>query len=112
MAWHGKSLGELVALLHAEFGEHHYGRVDLPVKSGQKEKAISHFSTDKLQRLLDWPITRRENLDGIKVYLGDIGWLMLRASGTENMLRIYSETTRAEATQRVLDAVVALVQTM
>jgi phosphomannomutase len=112
MAWHGKSLGELVALLHAEFGEHHYGRVDLPVKSGQKEKAIGHFSADKLQRLLDWPITRRENLDGIKVYLGDIGWLMLRASGTENMLRIYSETTRAEATQRVLDAVVALVQTM
>ncbi len=29
MAWHRKSLGELVALLHAEFGEHHYGRIDL-----------------------------------------------------------------------------------
>jgi alpha-D-glucose phosphate-specific phosphoglucomutase len=110
MAWHGKSLGELVALLHAEFGEHHYGRVDLHVKNGQKEKAIGHFSTDTLQRLLDWPITRRENLDGIKVYLDDIGWLMLRASGTENMLRIYSETTRPETTKRVLDTVVALVQ--
>jgi len=110
MAWHGKSLGELVALLHAEFGEHHYGRVDLYVKNGQKEKAIAHFSDAQLQRLLDWPITRRENLDGIKVYLGDIGWLMLRASGTENMLRIYSETTRAQTTKRVLDSVVAFVQ--
>jgi len=112
MAWHGKSLGELVALLHAEFGEHHYGRVDLHVKDGQKEKAIGRFSDTQFQRLLDWPITRRENLDGIKVYLGDIGWLMLRASGTENMLRIYSETTRAETTKRVLDSVVALVQEM
>jgi len=110
MAWHGKSLGELVALLHAEFGEHYYGRVDLHVKNGQKEKAIGHFSADTLQRLLDWPITRRENLDGIKVYLDEIGWLMLRASGTENMLRIYSETTRPETTKRVLDTVVALVQ--
>jgi phosphomannomutase len=110
MAWHGKSLGELVALLHAEFGEHHYGRVDLLVKNGQKEKAIGYFSTDKAQRLLEWPITRREDLDGIKVYLDEIGWLMLRASGTENMLRIYSETTRPETTKRVLDAAVALVQ--
>jgi alpha-D-glucose phosphate-specific phosphoglucomutase len=112
MAWHGKSLGELVALLHAEFGEHHYGRVDLHVKNGQKEKAIGRFSDAQFQRLLDWPVTRRENLDGIKVYLGDIGWLMLRASGTENMLRIYSETTRAETTKRVLDSVVVLVQQM
>ena len=112
MAWHRKSLGELVALLHAEFGEHHYGRVDLHVKNGQKEKAIGHFSDAKFQRLLDWPITRREDLDGIKVYLDDIGWLLLRASGTENMLRIYSETTRPETTKRVLDTVVALVQKM
>jgi alpha-D-glucose phosphate-specific phosphoglucomutase len=112
MAWHGKNLGELVALLHQEFGGHYYNRVDLHVKNGQKEKAIGHFSSADLQRLLDWPITRRENLDGIKVYLGDVGWLILRASGTENLLRIYSETTRPETTKRVLDAVVALVQTL
>jgi len=110
MAWHGKHLGELVALLHAEFGEHHYGRVDLHVKNGQKEQAIGHFSAGKFHRLLDWPVTHRENLDGIKLYLGDIGWVMLRTSGTENMLRIYSETTRPETTKRVLDAVTTLVQ--
>ena len=110
MAWHGKSLGELVAMLHAEFGEHHYGRVDLTLKNGQKEKAIGHFSAAKFQRLLDWPVTRRENLDGIKLYLGDIGWVMVRTSGTENMLRIYSETNRPETTRRVLDEVAALVQ--
>jgi alpha-D-glucose phosphate-specific phosphoglucomutase len=110
MAWHGKHLGELVAMLHREFGEHHYGRVDLTLKNGQKEKALALFAGDKFKQLLDWPITRRENMDGIKVYLGDIGWAMVRASGTEHMLRIYSETTRAETTRRALDAVVALVQ--
>jgi phosphomannomutase len=112
MAWHRKSLGELVRVLHAEFGEYHYGRVDMDVKPGQKEKAIAHFSNGKLQKLLDWDVTRRENLDGIKVYLGDIGWVMVRASGTENLLRIYSETQRPEMTQKVLRAVTELVRTL
>jgi alpha-D-glucose phosphate-specific phosphoglucomutase len=112
MAWHGKRLGELVAMLHREFGEHHYGRVDLTLKDGQKEKAIDYFSATKLQSFLDWPITRRENLDGIKVYLGDIGWAMVRGSGTEPMLRVYSETTRADTTRRVLDEVTKLVRSL
>ena len=110
MAWHGKRLDELVALLRREFGEHHYGRVDLTLKDGQKEKAIARFSDAKFQKLLDWPIVRREDMDGVKVYLGEIGWVMVRASGTERMLRVYSETTRPETTQRVLAEVAALVQ--
>jgi alpha-D-glucose phosphate-specific phosphoglucomutase len=110
MAWHGKRLEELVAMLHAEFGEHHYGRVDLELKPGQKEKAIAHFSDAKLNRLLDWPVVKKENLDGIKTYLGGVGWVMVRASGTENMLRIYAETTQPETTERVLEATRTLVQ--
>jgi phosphomannomutase len=110
MAWHGKHLGELVAMLHQEFGEYHYGRVDLHTKDGQKEKALRYFADPNLKSILDWPVTRREDLDGIKVYIGDLGWVMVRASGTENMLRIYSETSRPETTRRALDAVVSVVQ--
>jgi phosphomannomutase len=112
MAWHGKSLGELVRALYAEFGEYHYGRVDLDVKPGQKEKAIAHFSDGKLKRLLDWPVSRREDMDGIKVYLGEIGWVMVRASGTENLLRVYSETSKPETTSRVLTAVGEIVHNL
>ena len=109
MAWHGKSLGELLTALHAEFGEYHYGRVDLDLKPGQKEKAIAHFSNGKLDRILDLPIVRREDMDGIKVYLGEAGWVMVRASGTENLLRVYSETSKPETTRRVLNAVKQIV---
>ena len=112
MAWHGKSLGELLSALHAEFGEYHYGRVDLELKPGQKEKAISHFSDGKLNRVLDFPVARRENMDGIKLYLGEAGWVMVRASGTENVLRIYSETGKPETTRRVLANVSDLVQSL
>jgi len=112
MAWHGKRLGDLVALLHREFGEHHYGRVDLTLKDGQKEKAIERFNDSRLSALLDWPIVGREDLDGVKVYLGDIGWAMVRASGTEPVLRVYAETTRPEATRRILDEITSLVRTL
>jgi phosphomannomutase len=110
MAWHGKRLGELVKMLQRDFGEHHYGRVDLIVRDGQKQKAIQRFADPKFAKLLDWPIVRHENMDGVKVYLGAIGWVMVRASGTEPMLRVYAETTRADTTRRVLDEVAGQVQ--
>jgi alpha-D-glucose phosphate-specific phosphoglucomutase len=112
MAWHGKTLGELMAILHAEFGEFHYGRVDMDVNPAQKQKAIAFFGDDKTKQLKNWAITRRENMDGIKVYLDDLGWLLIRASGTENLLRIYSETSSAATTQRVLDSAVDTIRTL
>ena len=112
MAWHGKSLGQLLGALHVEFGEYHYGRVDLDLKPGQKEKAIVHFSNGQLNRILDLPVVRREDMDGIKVYLGEAGWVMVRASGTENLLRVYSETSRPEITRRILNAVTQIVHNL
>ena len=109
-ARHGKSLGELINALHTEFGEHHYGRVDLDVKPGQKERAVGYFSDEKLKKLADLKITRRENLDGIKIYLDGFGWAMVRASGTENLLRLYSETSDPATTRRVLQVVAETVQ--
>jgi alpha-D-glucose phosphate-specific phosphoglucomutase len=110
MAWHGKSLGELLRTLHAEFGEHHYGRIDLDVNPAQKQRAIQHFSDDSLKKLDGLPVVRRENLDGIKVYLSEVGWVMVRASGTENLLRIYSETTASDTTKKVLQSTVSAIQ--
>jgi phosphomannomutase len=112
MAWHGKRLGELVSMLHAEFGEHHYGRVDLELRAGQKEKALAWLSDETLPRLLDWPVVRRENLDGTKLYLGDIGWVLARASGTEALLRIYVETNQSDSTRSILDRLSAAVRAL
>jgi phosphomannomutase len=110
MAWHGKRLEELVADLHGEFGEHHYGRADLTLREGQKEKAIEYFADNEFKRLLEWPVVRREDLDGVKAYLGEIGWVMVRASGTERMLRVYAETTKPETTRQILEEVTAMVR--
>jgi phosphomannomutase len=102
MAWHRKRLGALVKMLHAEFGEHHYGRVDLELKPGQAQRAMKHFSSEALERIGHWPVERRENMDGVKLYLKGAGWMLVRPSGTEHLLRIYAETNRAQTTESVL----------
>lgn len=109
MAWHGKRLGEMVKMLHDEFGVHHYGRVDLELRAGQKEKAIEHYGS-RVEILLEWRVERREDMDGQKLYFGDAGWLLVRASGTERMLRVYAETTHPQTTARVLEEVCAKVR--
>jgi len=111
MAWHGKTLGELLDGLHKEFGEHHYGRVDLDVTAKQKAAAMAWFSDGEANNILEWPVVRRETMDGIKLYLGEVGWVLVRASGTENLLRVYAETSHQEATRRVLSAVIDRIHT-
>jgi len=112
LAWHRKSLGEIIRDLHAEFGEFYYGRVDLELRPGQKEKALEHFDNPRLARHLDLPITNREQLDGVKIYFGDASWLMVRGSGTEPMLRLYAETNSAATTRAILDGTAAFVRAL
>ena len=110
VAWHEKTLGELLEVLHQEFGEYHYGRTDLDVSPQQKEKALAWFSNGRATKILSWPVVHRETMDGIKLYLGNIGWVMVRASGTENLLRVYAETSQQQTTRKVLQAVVDRIQ--
>ena len=102
MAHYGKSLGELVAELHREFGPHHYGRVDLTLAPGQKERAMEAASAKDLKQFAGFGVERRENLDGIKMYLDNGAWLLVRSSGTEPLLRVYSEAPSQQIVQAVL----------
>ena len=102
MAHYGKSLGELVAELHEEFGPHHYGRVDLTLKLGQKERAMEALSQIGLDQFVGYRITEREDLDGVKLYLDNGAWLLVRPSGTEPLLRVYTEAASPELVQEIL----------
>jgi phosphomannomutase len=51
-------------------------------------------------------------MDGIKICLGEIGWVMVRASGTENLLRVYSETSKPDTTRHILGAVTEIVHNL
>ncbi|WP_263350261.1 phosphoglucomutase/phosphomannomutase family protein [Acidicapsa acidisoli] len=116
MAEEKKTLGQLVADLQAEYGEHQYGRIDLHIPDRLKNAAIARA------RLLHagetafagMKILRVETLDGVKFYLDNPEaktkpnaaetWLLLRASGTEPLMRIYSESCSKESVTKLLEA--------
>jgi phosphomannomutase len=116
MADEGKSLGQLVAALQKEYGPHYYARRDLPVPNEVKEGAIARASDGATATLGRYKILRKENLDGIKFFLetpiqdhGAQAWLLLRSSGTEPLMRIYTEASSPELVQELLEEAVAFV---
>jgi alpha-D-glucose phosphate-specific phosphoglucomutase len=116
MAEEKKTLGELVADLQAEFGEHQYGRIDLHIADEIKNGAITRARALKAgdATFAGMPILRVETLDGVKFYLDNPEakskanaaetWLLLRASGTEPLMRIYSESCSKESVAKLLEA--------
>jgi phosphomannomutase len=116
MADEGKSLGQLVAALQSEYGPHFYARRDLHIPNDVKNAAIARAGSNDTTSLGRYKILRKENLDGIKFYLdtpirdqGAEAWLLLRSSGTEPLMRIYSEASSPELVQELLEEAVAFV---
>jgi phosphomannomutase len=118
MADEKKTLGQLVAALQEEFGEHQYGRVDMHIDEALKQSAIARAKAG-VADFAGMKVLRVETLDGIKFFLDNPGcagkknaaetWLLLRASGTEPLLRVYCESCSVESVARVLKAAQAFV---
>ena len=116
MAEEGKTLGQLVADLQAEYGEHQYGRIDLHIPDEIKNAAIARARALKTgdKAIAGMPILRQETMDGVKFYLDnpEAGgrpnaaetWILFRASGTEPLMRIYTESVSKEAVAKLLEA--------
>jgi phosphomannomutase len=116
MADEHKPLGQLVADLQAEYGEHQYGRIDLHIPEEIKNGAIARARALKPGDpvFAGMPILRQQTMDGVKFFLDNPEaatkpnaaetWLLLRASGTEPLLRIYSESCSKESVAKVLES--------
>src|SRR5579885_234929 len=113
MAEEGRTLGQLVARLQDTYGEHQYGRIDLHIHDDLKNATIAKARAG-VKEFAGMPVERVETLDGIKFFLKNPEadaksnaaetWLLLRASGTEPLLRIYSESCSKESVNKVLEA--------
>ena len=109
MAEEGKPLGQLVADLQREFGPHYYGRRDLHIPDNVKQGAIQRARADGTQSLGCYRVIKKEFLDGVKFFLdaptngnGADTWILFRASGTEPLLRLYSEASSPELVREIL----------
>lgn len=118
MAMEGKSLNQLLAELRKEFGELHYDRIDLPYEKPDRMNLIPKLQLRPPRQIGNLPVEKTttytgvEAINGIKFYFTDKrSWLLIRASETEPLIRIYSESTSAEMVQRLLHQGLELLKT-
>jgi phosphomannomutase len=117
MAEEKKTLGALVADLQREFGPHYFGRRDLHITEEMKRSAVARAGSEDTQRLGRYSIVKKENLDGVKFFLdaskngnGAEPWVLFRVSGTEPLLRVYSEAASPELVQEILSTAESFVR--
>jgi phosphomannomutase len=111
MADERKPLGQLVADLQREYGPHYYGRRDLHIPEDVKQQAILRARSDGTNHLGSYAVLKKESLDGIKFFLdsptggnGAEAWVLFRASGTEPLLRVYTEAASQELVNEILSS--------
>ena len=102
MAERNRGLGELIRDLNQEFGPHEYARVDLEIEREVAHNVVQQVAQKKIKSVAGLKVTAVEDLDGAKMLFGNTAWLLVRASGTENLLRLYAEAPTREQVNALL----------
>ena len=102
----GKKPSELLELLFAKVGEHFYDRIDTRLTDNEMKKS-SKAKLDAIRVedgiiLGGHKVVDKVTIDGYKFVMDDGGWLLVRFSGTEPLIRVYTETTDGAAVQDIL----------
>ncbi len=102
MAVRQKPLSRLVQELMEEFGQHEVRRVDLHVTMKEKAAIMKKYARG-VKEIGGYRVTGTKETDGIKFFV-DGGWLLVRASGTEPLIRFYAEAESVPKAEALLDA--------
>jgi phosphomannomutase len=99
----GKPLSALVQDLFDEYGNHQTYRNDIHTEDQKKKGMIKYCKAKKLKEIAGRKVVDWDTKDGIKHHLEDGSWLLVRQSGTEPVLRIYSEASTIEDAVALVD---------
>ncbi|MBA3870189.1 MAG: phosphoglucomutase/phosphomannomutase family protein [Anaerolineae bacterium] len=96
-------LHEIVADLQTTFGPALYDRIDVRLAHQVPKKQMVQMLVDCAPKQVGGEtIVKVDTLDGVKFYLADHSWLLIRPSGTEPVLRIYAEARTADMRDALL----------
>jgi phosphomannomutase len=84
---------ELIEALFSKIGPHYYKRIDTPIEIEERERRRAAIHRSKPEKIAGVHVTGINTQDGYKFELEDGGWLLVRFSGTEPIIRVYCETT-------------------
>ncbi len=98
----GKTPSQLIDYLYSKVGPHHYKRVDIRFPENERKSIIDRLRKSKPETIDGVKVVREDTIDGFRFILADNTWLLIRFSGTEPLLRIYTETSSPERVDRIL----------
>ncbi|MFH1360291.1 MAG: phosphoglucomutase/phosphomannomutase family protein [Candidatus Omnitrophota bacterium] len=98
MVYQKKSLKKLIKDMEKEFGRYYYERLDLEIS----KKAFNQDKIKKVKKILNKKVVEIKDFDGIKLICEDESWLMFRPSGTEPLVRVYSEATSSTKAKKLI----------
>lgn len=102
----GKSLKELCQEIYSVVGEFYYDRCDLTLTEEEKQRVMQQCGQG-ITAFGKFPVVETNLIDGFKYELPNSAWTMIRASGTEPLLRIYAEGNTKEEMMNILSEVKA-----
>lgn len=97
MARTGKRPSELLAELFEKVGPHYYDRIDVALRPEDRDAIWQRASALRPDAIAGIPVTGIDTTDGFRFTFGERGWLLMRFSGTEPLLRIYTEIAGDES---------------
>jgi phosphomannomutase len=101
MAKTGKTLEELIQEVYDIVGAFKYDRNDLHITEELKQGVLAKCK-EGISAFGDYSVLRSEDLDGFKYHFENDQWLLIRASGTEPVLRVYAESKDQESVNKLL----------
>jgi len=99
----GLKPSQLLAKLFAMVGPHYYDRIDTVIEANQKERILRHLKANLPKSVAGLKVVRTNLSDGFKFTLSDDSWLLIRFSGTEPLVRIYSEAPSLKRVEAILN---------
>jgi phosphomannomutase len=104
MAKSGKTLYELIQEVYKITGSFAFERDDLHLSESIKNKIVENCTNKKYTSFGKYKIEQLDDLDGWKYFFNKTEWLMIRASGTEPVLRLYAESSSQKKAFDILKA--------
>lgn len=92
---------ELLDLLFSKVGGHYYDRIDTPFQ-GERQEKIDKILAANPESIGGLKVTELVTIDGYQFQLEDGGWVLIRFSGTEPIIRVYCETTHEDKVPAIL----------
>ena len=98
MVYEKKNIKELLDDMEGKYGRYYYERADLDLR----DRVFNKTKVKSLKTILGKKVVEVKDYDGIKFICEDESWLMLRPSGTEPLVRAYSEAKSLKRAKDIL----------